>query len=207
MKGATGSGALTGTACLWSRSEAKSNCNVKSGGRGRPPYMIFKYKTSRLSGRFCGGGRPGVEPDRPKSLRLHRLILICRRLVLIGRHCITWGCLGCSGRTGRRGWRRADRQLLQVVLQQADFHAAAGGVFRLSFFRDRSVAHAYHIDAVDRNLMIEHQVADDRVGHLLRSSNRRLAAAGGEALHLDDVAMLILQRSSHFIERVLGLLA
>src|ERR1019366_5716481 len=40
-----------------------------------------------------------------------------------------------------------------------------------------------------------------------RSGNWRLAVAGGEALHFDDVAALIFQRSSHFIERVLSLLA
>ena len=54
--------------------------------------------------------------------------------------------------------------------------------------------------------MIQHQVADHGVSHLLRGGDGGLAVSGGEALDFDDVAALIFQRSGHFVKRVLGFL-
>jgi 4-hydroxymandelate oxidase len=93
-------------------------------------------------------------------------------------------------------------QLLQIVLQEADFDTATGDA--LTGFASpagglrRSVAHADEVNPVDRNLMVENQVADNRLGHLLRVRDRRLSVTGREALHFDDVTALALQRGQPF---------
>ena len=71
------------------------------------------------------------------------------------------------------------RELLQVILQQADFDAAAVDVLGLrSIIRRRGgVAHADKVDAVDRNVVVEHQVAHHGLGHLLRGRDGDLALA------------------------------
>ncbi len=55
--------------------------------------------------------------------------------------------------------------------------------------------------------MVERQIADDRLGHLLRIRDCHLSVTGSEALNFDYVATLILERRCHFIESVLGFLA
>ena len=55
--------------------------------------------------------------------------------------------------------------------------------------------------------MSQHQVADNRLRHLLGTLNRGLSMARGETLHFDDVATLRFQRRRHFVERILGILA
>ena len=99
-------------------------------------------------------------------------------------------------------------ELLQVILQEADFNAATGDALGLCFTRrDWGIAHADQINPVDGNVVVQRQVADDRLSHLLRSRDGHLSVAGCETLHFDYVAALILQRGGHFIESVLGLLA
>src|SRR5690242_19959096 len=58
---------------------------------------------------------------------------------------------------------RARGQLLQVVLQQADFnppaaHALGLGSLLFGRSRQRGVAHAYHVDPVNRNFVVLNQV-------------------------------------------------
>src|SRR5579862_4092071 len=51
---------------------------------------------------------------------------------------------------------RIARELLQIVLQQADFHASAAhalGVSILIRASDRGIAHADKVDPVERNVM------------------------------------------------------
>jgi hypothetical protein len=115
-------------------------------------------------------------------------------------------------RSGIRGRHRrsARRQLLQIVLQEADFYASStntNGFPVLVVGWRRSVAHGDEIDPVDRNLIIKHHVADDRFSHLLRIRDCGLAFAGSEALHLDNVAALTFNAIRHFIECIFGVLA
>jgi len=89
-------------------------------------------KASRFRERLSLGG--GTQARRlwvPNLLRL---------LLLIGH-----------ARTGRS-------QLLQIVLQQADLDAAAADPLglRVLIGSDGSVAHPHQINAVDRNLVVEH---------------------------------------------------
>ena len=55
--------------------------------------------------------------------------------------------------------------------------------------------------------MIQNQVTDDHLCHFTRVLNGRGAAAGREALHFNNVALLVLQRGGHLVERVFGVLA
>src|SRR5215475_2538696 len=107
------------------------------------------WKSPRLREGFSEGEGPGV-PKRWGLIPLLRL--------LIGH--------GSSG---------VDRELLQVVLQQADFDAASADAlrFRSVIGGSRGVAHAYQVNAEDRDVMVQNQVADHRLGHLLRSLDRR----------------------------------
>src|SRR5204863_8928385 len=92
-----------------------------------------------------------------------------------------------------------------------DFDAPTGdSLLRLGVGRGglhRGVAHADEIDPVDRNLVVEYQVADNRLGHLLRVADGSLSVTRREALYFDDVAALALQRSRHLIKSFLGVLA
>src|ERR1039458_5464523 len=109
----------------------------------------------------------------------------------------------------RRGGARRSK-LLQVVLQEADFNAATRDALWLGIAgrsRRRCITHADEINPVDRNVVVQRQIADDRLGHLLRVGNRHLSMTRREALDFDDVATLALQRGGHFIESVLGVLA
>src|SRR5438445_6725299 len=85
----------------------------------------------------------------------------------------------CRGRGGRSSG--AGSQLLEVVLQQADFNATAAHALRLGAFfgsrLDRSVAHAEHVNPVNRNFVVLDEVTDHRIGHLARSGNRSLSFA------------------------------
>src|SRR6185437_371149 len=51
-------------------------------------------------------------------------------------------------------------QRFQIVLQEANFDASTAGALGLGIFAGRrghrSIAHANHIDPIDRNLVIEH---------------------------------------------------
>src|SRR5450755_4485061 len=60
-------------------------------------------------------------------------------------------------------------ELFQVVLQEADFDAASANALGLRSIIRRcwSVAHANEVDAIDGNLVVEDEVAHDRLGHLL----------------------------------------
>src|SRR5882672_3001967 len=55
--------------------------------------------------------------------------------------------------------------------------------------------------------MIEHEVADHGIGHLLRVADGGLSVTGREALHFDHIAALVLQSGGHAVERFLGSLA
>src|SRR2546423_4828690 len=99
-----------------------------------------------------GGGTEGEAPCGPQQTCLLRL-----RCAVAGRS-----------------------ELLKVILQQADFYTAAAHalwLFRLIGIGHRSVAHAYEINAIHGNLMVEHQVTHHRLGHLLRSGDCVLALA------------------------------
>src|ERR1700722_1013800 len=100
-------------------------------------------------------------------------------------------------------------ELFQIILQQADFHAATVGVLRLvGFIRSGgSVAHADQVDAINGDLVVKDEIAHHRLGHLLRVLDRDLALAGRESLHFNDVAALALNAASHFIEGILRVLA
>src|SRR5450759_3579481 len=101
-------------------------------------------------------------------------------------------------------------ELLQVVLQEADFDAASADTLGLRSFiggRCGCIAHANEIDAIDGNLVVEDEITHDRLGHLLRVGDCGLTLAGGEALHFDDVSALTLDAASHGVESVLGILA
>src|SRR5580700_3063857 len=94
-----------------------------------------------------------------------------------------------------RSRRGAGCQLIQVVLQEADLHAAAVRALGLAIASRglrRSIAHADEVDAVDRDVMIGDQVANHGLGHLLRALDRGLTLARREALHFNDVAVLAL---------------
>jgi len=58
------------------------------------------------------------------------------------------------------------RPLIETVLHHADFDPVVGVLgCGLVFPGSSSIAHAHHIDAVGRNLMIENQVTHDRICH------------------------------------------
>src|SRR5215470_10438122 len=124
------------------------------------------------------GGGTGLDALGPETTELILLWL----LLLIGH-----------------GGSSIGRELLQVVLQQADFDAASAHalLLRSVIGGNRRVAHADQIDPVDRDVMIQNQVADDRLGHLLRGGNGGLTLAGGESLDFDDVSALALQIARH----------
>src|SRR5581483_4519081 len=172
--------------------------------------------------------RAGMPALQRKSLSLAREVLSQQSKLLLRK--LRWLLLlelcrrrlgGCRRALRSRGARRSEagrsraragvrRQLLQIILQQADFDPAAGDALRLRALfgrRDGSIAHADDVDAVDRNLMVKHQVADHRVRHLLRILDGGLAATCREALHFDNVPALSLQRGSHVIQSLLRVLA
>src|SRR5713226_9520099 len=111
------------------------------------------------------------------------------------------------------GWRaRRGSELLQIVLQEADFHAPTTDALVLAFLisvsrLNRSIAHTDHENPVHRNVVVEHEVAHHGIRHLLRSSDRGLTTARGEALHFDDVAALVLQWGGYVIQSGFGVLA
>src|SRR5947209_7403015 len=153
-----------------------------------PVPRLRKEKASCLRRGFLGEGVGSQFPSSP---------LLRRRLLVLARR--SW--------SARRG-----SELLQIVLQKADFHAATADALGLAFLigvsgLKRSIAHADHKNPVHRNLVVEHEVTHHRVGHLLRSGDRGLTMARGEPLYFDDVAALILQRGGQFIESELGVLA
>ena len=84
------------------------------------------------------------------------LLLLGRRLLLSRRSC-------------RRG---VGRQLLQIVLQEADFNTTASGALRLGLASRcglcRGITHTDEVNAINRNVMIQHQVPHYRLGHFLR---------------------------------------
>src|SRR5882724_8067385 len=89
----------------------------------------------------------------------------------------------------------ASGDLVQVVLEQADFDAAAADADRLSVgVILRRIAHSDHEYPVDRNLMIQNEIANNSIGHLLRVADGGLSVTGREALHFNNVAALIFQR-------------
>src|SRR6202011_819733 len=101
-------------------------------------------------------------------------------------------------------------ELLQVVLQEADFNAASADALGLrGFIRGGSgrIAHSDQVDAIDRDLMVEDEIANHRLGHLLRVGDCGLSLAGREALHFDDVAALAFHAAGHSVQSVLGILA
>src|SRR5271169_1854340 len=107
---------------------------------------------------------------------------------------------------------RGRSKLFQIVLQKAYFYAPTAGSLGLGLVigvraRHRSIAHAYHVNPVDRYVVVQHEVSHHGIRHLLRGGNGGLAVAGGEALHFDNVAALALQRSRHIIEGGFGVLA
>src|SRR5579863_6761933 len=134
---------------------------------------------------------------KEKPLRLREGVrgeiqdLLFRLLLLIGRG---------DRRSGVGG------ELLEVVLQQADFDAATADMLAV-VIRSRGIAHADEIDAVDRDLMVEHEVANHRLGHFLRGGDGGLTLAGREALDFEDVTALTLDRGRHGVNGVLGVLA
>src|SRR5208282_4227470 len=131
--------------------------------------MHAKKPLACAKGFFWGEGldRTSVGPSYNNSVLLQLLLL-----------------RGAGGRgSGVAG------ELLQIVLQQADFNTAAADALGLrGLIRgDGRVAHADEVDAVDRNLVGEHEVAHDRLGNLLRVGDGSLSLAGREALHFEDV--------------------
>src|SRR5581483_8427641 len=131
-------------------------------------------------------GLPGEAPAGPRSL------------------------LGLLLRIGAHRGRAVAGKLLEIVLQKADLDAAAREALGLRILiagRKRGIAHSDEVDAIDRDVMVEHEVADNGLGHLLRSRDGSLALAGREALDFDDVAALTLDAAGHLVKSVLGILA
>src|SRR5215470_14888415 len=95
-------------------------------------------KASRIARGFLRG-RTGLSPASVKLFRRRRLLI------------------------GRRRWG-AGSQLIQVVLQEADFNASAGGPLRLRITRvgglRRGIAHTDEIDAVDRDVVVQNEITD-----------------------------------------------
>src|SRR5450756_163112 len=105
--------------------------------------------------------------------------------------------------------RAGGSKLLQVVLQEADFDAAPGHALGFGFAlggrrRNRCIAHADQVNPIDRDVVVQRQIADYRLRHLLRVGNRDLSVTGRKALDFDDVATLVLQRGGHVVESALG---
>src|SRR5579864_6819375 len=161
-------------------------CFASRDSQWRLSLLAHRNKKLPLARELFGGRdfwarRPGV----PKLLRLLRLVAGHGRSAAIAG------------------------QLLEVILQQADFDAAAVDALGLRSIirRDRGVAHADEIDAVDRDLMRQHQVANYGLGHLLRGGDCGLAFAGRESLNLEDVAALTLHAGGHLVQSVFLVLA
>src|SRR5258708_17043186 len=98
------------------------------------------------------------------------------------------------------------RQVSYAVLQHADFDASAADALcsRAVGRLHRSVAHSDRVDAEERNVMIDDQVTDYALRHILRVGDCSLSFAGGEALHLNDHSALSLHLIGDLIERFLG---
>src|SRR6266550_332418 len=143
-------------------------------GAPAPHNHTLKIKSLLLAQEAFWGRAAGVGTRSLELFRRRLLVLSCR-----------------SRRAG------AGSELLQIVLQQTDFHATAADPLVLACFVsgcNRSVAHTDDKDAIHRDLVIEHQVAHDRIRHLLRGGDCGLTTTGREALDFDDVAALTLQR-------------
>ena len=78
--------------------------------------------------------------------------------------------------------------------------ARSGGIGGIGGI-ERGVAHAHAIDPVNRDLVIDHQIPDYCVGHILRPFNSNLSPSVGVALNLDDVTLLSGQLLGNLIER------
>src|SRR4051794_15871985 len=149
-------------------------CRTAYGGC---PYII-PIKKPLVSERLSGGGILGEAPVA--------ILKLLRLLLRVGAH----------RRSAVAG------ELFEIVLQQADLDASAGEALGLRILvrrRQRGIAHSYEVDAIDRDVMVENQVADDGFGHLLRSRDGSLSFAGREALDFDDVAALSLNAAGHLV--------
>src|SRR5271154_819466 len=91
--------------------------------------------------------------------------------------------------------------LREIVLHDAYFYAGAAHAL------SGGVAQAENVHAVGRDLLVLHQVTDDRVRHFLGVGHGGLAVAGREALNFKDVAVLTLELCGDLVEGVLGLFA
>jgi hypothetical protein len=108
-------------------------------------------------------------------------------------------------RASRNGLARFSSVLVlrgqRLVLQQADFDAAGADVFGGSCFAgDRRITQAFHIDAIHRDVLAEHEITHDRICHFLRRDDCGLPASRGESANFDHVAVLIFQPGRHLIE-------
>src|SRR5215470_15635852 len=109
---------------------------------------------------------------------------------------------------GRSGSCRIRSRIAQAILHQVDLHASAGGAMHLAIpCGQRCIAHADGVDAVYRDVMVQHQVTDYHLRHVARTGDSGAAVAGSEALYFQDVSLLGLQRFGHLIESSLGVLA
>ena len=97
-------------------------------------------------------------------------------------------------------------QLVDTVLEQADFHPISVSGLGVVAVRRRQlgIAQAHHENAVHRNVILFHQVTDHRIRHGLRTLDTGLATRRREALHFDDVALLVLQVGGHVVQGLLG---
>src|SRR5581483_1354319 len=144
--------------------------NITSARRSAKTHSIVSLSATRparrnQASRSYEGGRP-----HPLEFCTTQKSLPCGRLFLSDKKCLL---LRGSGGAVRR-------ELLEVVLQQADFNAAAAHALRLlavlSSLR-RGIAHAENVDPVDRNLVVLDQVTNHSIGHLARSRDRGLSVA------------------------------
>jgi hypothetical protein len=99
-------------------------------------------------------------------------------------------------------WRVQSRKT--VVHQRYVDHRAA--VARFCGFRLRGITHPQAINPVHRHMMVDYQVAYDRICHGLRSLYSCLASRMRVALHFYDVALLSFQLRSNLIQGFLGFL-
>src|SRR5712692_934818 len=179
-----------------SRPESCQRDRTAEACRERSPRAAVRAQSGKQEKASCVGKR--LFRGRASGFRFPSSDLLRRRLLVL---------------THGSGWRaRRGSQLLQIVLQEADFHAATTDALVLAFLSsvsrlNRSITHADHENPVHRNVVVEHEVAHHGIRHLLRSSDRGLTTARGEALHFDDVAALVLQWGGYVIQSGFGVLA
>ena len=94
----------------------------------------------------------------------------------------------------------------EIVLKQADFDASAAATLGARI-GGGCVAQTQNMNAVERDLVVENEVAHDGIGHLLRIGDSGLTVSRGITADFNDVAVLILQRTGHLVEGVFRLLA